>query len=48
MKAPASSTITLDNHGDDGSDRDEAEGDEEEMAENASDEEVCFVMSSDM
>ncbi|XP_034237938.1 uncharacterized protein LOC117643271 isoform X2 [Thrips palmi] len=38
VKAPAASTITIDN-GDEGSDRDEAEGDEEEMAETQSDEE---------
>lgn len=39
VKAPPSATITLDHNGDDGSDRDEAEGDEEEMDENATDDE---------
>lgn len=38
VKAPAAATITIDN-GEEGSDRDEAEGDEEEMVEAQSDEE---------
>lgn len=42
VKAPAAATITIDN-GDEGSDRDEAEGDEEEMAETQSDEEVIWI-----
>lgn len=43
MKAPPPATITLDHNGEDGSDRDEAEGDEEEMEESGSEDEVCLV-----
>jgi len=44
VKAPPAATITIDN-GEEGSDRDEAEGDEEEMAESQSDEEVIQIFS---